>query len=72
MFNPCVAGMAWRTAVGRAAAQDAAGSLPLRRNDLLASERAGRQRQEQRPQPHRASCSGELISPSQDYCDALL
>jgi hypothetical protein len=43
-----LAGMARRAAGPRAAPEGAAGPLPFRRHDLLAGERARRQRQEQR------------------------
>ena len=56
-----VAGLAWRGSRGAGAAQDAACAVPGRSHDVLAGERAGWQRQEQRSVAGRASC----IAPSE-------
>jgi hypothetical protein len=54
----CMAGMARGRTGRRAAAQGAAGPLPFREHDLLAGQRARRQRQEQRSRSDRAHRCG--------------
>ena len=50
--------MARRGTGGRGAAEIPAGPLPFRRHDLLAGQRARRQRQEQQFEPHRTGRRG--------------